>query len=605
MQYLTAHGQIMSTTPADASVHRPGRTGTRARRQFYCSRFGLLCYFRRALNRLRGSLYAVFGVAALVVALLVPAYLRSLDVSVVTRAGLGTGGPLSEATQQARLDKIGLAEILAQAAVAAEVPDAKLTLQAVQQQRAARPAAAVWGGTDSLLQQVCGPTGARLANAESVMDLVLPEPQRLAVLRFLGTLRRLDVQEALKNRALQKTALFPPVASSSGQALDAAILLTGLLMQADALRPSLRAEIEQLAGAANRGYDTAPIEIVYLNVTSLAKRMTWDQLVSFLQRVKDLAQLRELTRAVTLAPADLPVIFAALYLAESPDAVAEYLRTMPKTGIRDVRFALGAGKGGLALLLARQQPLYYAPWRDWMLAVPGVRLLFRPLVALAQQSWLLALILKYLLWLDGAFCLARAYSNLRREPSPLAMPLQVRGVNTLRQQAAAALALALAVALMEPGLARDQTPLQPATLWSLPRKNPSPTAQVTTSLVVMNNQTNWLALAVFFAVQLTVYIVGLIKLREIRRQEIPSALKLKILDNEENLFDTGLYVGLGGTGLSLVLMALNLFTASPMIAYASTGFGVFFASLLKIIHVRAYRRELILQAEWEASQVTP
>ncbi len=558
------------------------------------------------MNRLRGSLYAAFGIVALVVALLVPAYLRSLNDAVVTRAGRGTGGPLTEAAQQARLDKIGLAEILAQAAVAAEVPDAKLTLQAIQRQRAARPAAAVWGGTDSLLQQVCGPTGAGLTNADSVMDLVLPEPQRVAMLRFLATLRRLDVQEVLKNRMLQRTALFPPVASSSGQAFDAAILLTGLLMQAEALRPSLRAEIEQLAGAANRGYDSAPVEIVYLNVTSLAKRMTWDQLVAFLQRVKDLAQLRELTRAITLRPADLPVIFAAMYLAETPDAVAEYLRTMPKTGIRDVRFALGAGKGGLALLLARQEPLYYAPWRDWMLAVPGMSLLFRPLVALAQHSWLLALIFKYLLWLDGAFCLARACSSLRREPSALEMPLQVRGVRTLRQQAAAALAVAMAVALMEPGLARDQVPLQPATLWSLPRRNPSPTpAQVTTPHVVMNNQSNWLALAVFFAVQLTVYVVGLIKLREIKRQEIPSALKLKVLDNEENLFDTGLYVGLGGTGLSLVLLALNLFAASPMIAYASTGFGVFFASLLKIVHVRGYRRTLILQAEWEASQVTP
>lgn len=549
----------------------------------------------------------VFGIAALVVALLVPAYLRSLDVAVVTRAGRATDGPLTEARQQARLDKVGLAEILAQAAVAADVPDAKLTLQAIQQQRATRPAAAVWGGADSLLQQVCGPTGASLTNAEWVMDLVLPETQRLAILRFLGTLRRLDVQEVLKNRTLPKTALFPPVGSSSGQALDAAILLTGLLMQADALRPSLRAEIEQLAGAANRGYDSAPVEIVYLNVTSLAKRMTWDQLVSFLQRVKDLAQLRELTRAITLAPADLPVIFAAMYLADSPDALAEYLRLMPKTGLRDVRYALGAGKGGLSLLLSRQDPLYYAPWRDWLLAVPGMSLVFRPLVALAQNSWVLALILKYLLWLDGAFFLARAFSNLRHEPSPLEMPLQVRGINTLRQQAVAGMAVALAVILVEPGLARDQTPLQPATLWSLPRRNPAPNAAalVTTPKVVMKNDSNWLALAVFFAVQLTVYVVGLIKLREIKRQEISSSLKLKILDNEENLFDTGLYVGLGGTGLSLVLLALNLFAASPMIAYASTGFGVFFASLLKIVHVRAYRRALILQAEWEASQVSP
>jgi hypothetical protein len=52
-------------------------------------------------------------------------------------------------------------------------------------------------------------------------------------------------------------------------------------------------------------------------------------------------------------------------------------------------------------------------------------------------------------------------------------------------------------------------------------------------------------------------------------------------------------------------MALDLFSASPMIAYASTGFGVFFASLLKIVHVRSYRRLLILQAADESSPPVP
>lgn len=118
----------------------------------------------------------------------------------------------------------------------------------------------------------------------------------------------------------------------------------------------------------------------------------------------------------------------------------------------------------------------------------------------------------------------------------------------------------------------------------------------------MNKEANLLALVVFFAVQLTVYIIALIKLREIKRQPIPSTLKLRILDNEENLFDAGLYLGLGGTGLSLVLLAMDVFSASPMIAYASTGFGVFFAAVLKIVHVRSYRRLLILQADLEAPQ---
>jgi len=56
-----------------------------------------------------------------------------------------------------------------------------------------------------------------------------------------------------------------------------------------------------------------------------------------LQRVRNLRDLRQLSRTVTLAPADLPVLFAALHLSEAPDAVPEYLRTFPQTAMRDLR----------------------------------------------------------------------------------------------------------------------------------------------------------------------------------------------------------------------------------------------------------------------------
>jgi hypothetical protein len=552
------------------------------------------------VNRTRGSIYVGLGLLAVLGALLVPAYLRSVDAAVIQRAGSKTPSLVVEAVQQARLDKLGQAVLLAQAAMAAEVPEATATLYAIQRQRADRPIPAVWGGGDSLLQQVCRLPGAPLPVGETVMEVLLPEPQRNAIVTFLGGLRRADVQELLKNRALETTAIFPPVRSPSGHALDAAILLTGLLVQAEALRPVLRQQIEELAAAVNRGYDSASIEVFYLNLTSLAKRLTWDQLLAFFGGVRDLTSLRQLTRVVTTAPADLPVIFSALQLAETPFAVSDYVRAYPKTAVRDLRFALGSGRGGLNLLLARNQPVHHAAWREWVLAVPGAGWLFSLVVALASQSTLLALLLKYLLWLDGAFLLARAMPDFRPAPDALEQPLYVSGVGTLRQQTIAALTVALALILGEPGLARAQADPGGDVLWRFPKNKPTMVAQAAPPPKVMSNQANWLALAVFFAVQMAVYIAGLIKLREIKRQQLPSGLKLRLLDNEENLFDTGLYVGLGGTGLSLVLLALNIFSASPMIAYASTGFGVFFASLLKIIHVRSYRRLLILQAANEA-----
>jgi len=550
---------------------------------------------------IKGSVYLALGIAAIGAALLVPAQLRCLDEEAVVRAGAPTRTVLVEAAEQLRLDKPGLAVLLVKAGVAADVPGAAQASQELEAQMAARPVPAVWGPTDSLLQQVCGKDGLK-TDAGSVLEVILPSSRRAAALEFLQSLRRADDREVLRHRELANTVAFPPVSSASGQALDAAVLLTGLLMQAEAMRPALRQEIEVLAATANRGGDSTPIERVYLDLSSLAKRMTWDQLVWFLGRVKDLTSLRQLTSAIMRAPGELPVVFAALVMAESPDAVVTLLRDLPKTASADLRFALGTGKGGLDLLLARQQPIHRAPWRSPWVALPGLAQLWSLLVWISTTSLAMALLFKYLLWFDGAFCLARAFSLLKPEPSDEEEPLVLPFARTLRQQTVAALALMLAVILTEPGLARTPAPVS-AVIWVPAKSRTVAAVETSEPKRSMNPESNWLALAVFFTVQLAVYVIGLIKLREIKRQELPSALKLRVLDNEENLFDTGLYVGLGGTGLSLVLLALNLFTASPMIAYASTGFGVFFASLLKIVHVRSYRRRLILQADLETQQV--
>jgi hypothetical protein len=93
-----------------------------------------------------------------------------------------------------------------------------------------------------------------------------------------------------------------------------------------------------------------------------------------------------------------------------------------------------------------------------------------------------------------------------------------------------------------------------------------------------------------------IYSFCLIKIKEVGKQPLSPDMKLKLLDNEENLFDFGLYVGLGGTVLSLILVAVGIVEASLMAAYASTLFGILFTAILKVMHLRPYRRQLILSA---------
>ena len=114
------------------------------------------------------------------------------------------------------------------------------------------------------------------------------------------------------------------------------------------------------------------------------------------------------------------------------------------------------------------------------------------------------------------------------------------------------------------------------------------------------NQVTLLVLALFFIVQLVIYSFCLIKLKEISKQRLSPALKLQLLENEENLFDFGLYVGLGGTVLSLILVAVGIVEASLMAAYASTLFGILFVAILKVLNLRPYRRHLIIEASVHA-----
>jgi hypothetical protein len=104
-------------------------------------------------------------------------------------------------------------------------------------------------------------------------------------------------------------------------------------------------------------------------------------------------------------------------------------------------------------------------------------------------------------------------------------------------------------------------------------------------------------LAVFFVLQGLLYLSCLIKLAEIRRQKVPPPMKLKLLENEDHLFDAGLYLGFAGTIVSLIFASLKVITFSLMAAYSCTAFGIIFVSIFKICHLRPARRVLLMEAD--------
>jgi len=70
-----------------------------------------------------------------------------------------------------------------------------------------------------------------------------------------------------------------------------------------------------------------------------------------------------------------------------------------------------------------------------------------------------------------------------------------------------------------------------------------------------------------------------------------------LLENEDHLFDAGLYLGFVGTIISLILVSMGIIKLSLIPAYSSTSFGIIFVSFFKIFHLRPVRRKLLLEAE--------
>ena len=93
------------------------------------------------------------------------------------------------------------------------------------------------------------------------------------------------------------------------------------------------------------------------------------------------------------------------------------------------------------------------------------------------------------------------------------------------------------------------------------------------------------------------------KIGEIDRQDMPPLLKLRLMENEENLFYSGLYVGMMGTAAALVLQVLGVIEPNLLAAYSSNLFGIVCVAFVKIRHVRGYKRRLILAAQSAPSPV--
>lgn len=514
---------------------------------------------------------AAAGVLLVAGGLLIPAHLRAVEGAVLEIAGKKSAALIPEGVQTT---SPGIARLLLEAAQKENVPDRDRLVARVATLTTQEPAMPRISPAAKQLQP--GP--------EPFTEFAVQIEHREQLLELLSASARPEVQALLRFRARTNLVLFPPSSSAGGQAFDTSIAIAGALLEDGRTTSTLGGEVNQLAIEAARGGDSGRLETALLDFMSLGQRFNYGQLQAFVGGIRDVATLDRMTELVRRSDDRLPVLFAAVHLSGDPAGVADYLMHFSKTGLADLGASLRYGHGGVDELLRRDQRLHQSRLGP---PLAGEYALLRPRVAL---------MVKWLLYLAGGFLLAAAMHFARAVPR-LERPLQVRGFHVAREFLFALGFLAVVLLVSEPFLAEESQKVQMPFRLRLPMVGDAvrPGTLAASPASFMNQ--SLLTLLLFFVLQALIYTACVVKLAEIRRQNIPARVKLRLLENEEHLFDAGLYLGFCGTIISLILVSLGVVKPSLMAAYSSTSFGIIFVSAFKIFNLRPVRRRLLLEAE--------
>ncbi len=435
---------------------------------------------------------------------------------------------------------------------------------------------------------------------EPLTPFVIHRENRQRILSWLESSPLPVVQELLRCRALTNTVLLPPSSSSSGQAFDAAISICGLLLNSGHLAEGLSDQVFASARAANHGEGSRPIEAILMDELSLGERFDWRQLVIFNGHIQDPQTLALLADSARSAGNRLPVLFSAVEMSREPGRVAQYLANYTVTGLADLETSEHYGARAVDELLRHNQRIYASPLRQRVAGIGLFGTFVQATAEYAVTNPMLVMVLKWFFFLIGGLFIAFAVQSARRA-TDTAVAQQRPASLLARELLFASGVLLVALLVSEPYLAlgsqKGEAPFR-LRLSAVGGAIPSQFARAKQSTMNTPNMTaSLLTLLLFFILQALIYMACLSRLNETLRQNVSARIKLKLLENEDHLFDAGLYLGFVGTIICLILVSLGVLQFSLMAAYSSTSFGIIFVSVLKIFKVRPVRRRLLLEAE--------
>ncbi|HEY2083520.1 MAG TPA: hypothetical protein VGI88_12110 [Verrucomicrobiae bacterium] len=556
------------------------------------------------------TICVLLGFLLLICGWLMPAHLRAVEPPVLQRAGQNSSSLTGRGLELVHLGQFGAAELLSRAATREKFPSANELASAIDATAKRYPSLKAWGVSDpgyrynnfGLRSYFPKPPAPTESGEPSFTDFVVREQNRNKALEVLRASKNPVVQQLLQTRALTNTTTFAPSQSPGGEAFDAAIVITSLLVEQRHFPETLSKDINSAAAQANRDRNSQQLEQILLDVLSLGQRFNWGQLAAFVGKIDSAATLHDQADLVRGAGDQLPELFSAVELSGNPKAVADYLKTFHETGMKDLTASLQYNAGGVRALLQSNHRLYTSHTRQLASEYEP----FASLVSLgADYCWRMpefALILKWVLYFGGGFMLAMGLHLGRPPASELEAPLQVRGFHLARETLFALGFLLVVLFLSEPFLAPEGAATARPFRLRIPMSGSviQPGNASNKTSFMDDYKSKIIPMALFFVLQGLLYIASIVKLAEIRRQRVGPRVKLRLLENEDHLFDAGLYLGFLGTIVAFILSSVSMkHHFDLMVAYSSTSFGILFVSVFKIFHLRPVRRKFVLEAEAE------
>lgn len=538
------------------------------------------------------------GIALMALGWVVPSRFNSIPGEVLREAGKQTRG-LIEMAQNTLFDgNLGATQMLLQGAdeLGLEVPEAMR--RRYELEREANPQLARWGAWDPFLEAGLEDVAlSAYSDQPGIIGVVLAEECRRSMRALLQNSRNPLVTELLQTGSLTRYRKLFPVQSASGRPLEATLIVAALLAQGDHFSPDMRRELRDAIWQASNEGEIAPLEDFYLDLLSLGRLFDWGQLKPLVNRVDSLDTFSRLRYAFHRKEDSQGSLYAMCFMADEPEAVMSYLEDYGDVGFETLETAVRLGQGSLAMLLREQLPVERLG--SLGAAEPGPSAPVSMLAAFSLRNPALSLFIKYALYFVGAllaFWGASQFSRFYREgeTSPVLAGLQ--------RLFGALVTLLVLIVLSEPHLARASSAEGYSFTFAMPvlAEVAGEIEIVETEPTITQMETpTLLSIAFFFLLQVVVFLICLLKVRDIDRRPVATLVKLRLMENEDNLFDTGLYVGIAGTCISLVMQVLGLIEANLLAAYSSNLFGILGVAIVKIRLVRPYKNKLIMTGQEE------